>query len=140
VLLRRAEAGPVLAEIVGVGAVHDGVEAARAGDLAQPAPQLGLAEVAAVGGIGEIARVGELAGLDFEQRHVESDGELDRRAPLRFGVGCAAAHHREKPVRTERLAPDDGEQRGVDPTRVAQQHPPVAEQVTPEMIEVGHGQ
>ena len=41
--------GAVLAQVVGVGAIDDEVEAAAAGDFTQPGPELGLAEVAAIG-------------------------------------------------------------------------------------------
>ena len=79
-------------------------------------PQLGLAEVAAVGGIAEVARVGELVGVHLEERDVVAPRQLDCAAPLRFRVRGAPAHDGEKPSRTERLASDDGEQRRIDST------------------------
>ncbi len=139
-LLRGPQPRPVLAQVVGVGAVDDGVEAAGPCHLAEAGPQLGLAEVASVGGIGEVARVGQLVRADLEQRDLVPAGELDGAPPLRLRVRGAPTDDGEESLRPQRLAGDDGQQRGVDPARVAKQHPPVAEQAAPQEIEVGHGQ
>ena len=66
--------------------------------------------------------------------------ELHRGPPLRLGVGSAPAHHGEQALPSQYFAAHDGQQGGVDPTRIAEDHPPVAEQVAPQKIEVGHGQ
>ena len=50
----------------------------RPATSAQAGPQLGLAEVAAVGGVAEVAWIVELAGVQLEQRHVESRGRPRR--------------------------------------------------------------
>jgi hypothetical protein len=132
--------GPVLTEVVGVGAVDDGVESAGLRHVAQPGPQLRLAEVATLRGILEVARVGELAGVHLEQRHVEAAREVHRGPPLHLGVGCTPADHGQKALGAERLPTRDGEQRGVYPAGIAEEHPSVAKQVRAQEIEWCHGQ
>ena len=62
-LARRLAAGTVVAAVVGVAAVDDGGEAARAGDRRQVRVELVLAVVAAVGRVGAVLRTLDLGGL-----------------------------------------------------------------------------
>ena len=130
----------MLAEVVVVGAVDDRIEPPRLGDLAQSRPQLGLAVVAAVGGIAEVTGIGQLARLHFEQRHLVPAGQLHRTPPLRLGIRWAPTDDREEALGAQHIRGNDGEQGGVDPARIAKQHSPTAEQMAPQEIEVGHGQ
>ena len=81
--LGRSLSRPVLGQVVGVGAVENRVEPALARDFAESGPELGLAEVAAIGGIGTIARIGQLTGFHFEQRNIEAPSQIDGGSVLR---------------------------------------------------------
>jgi hypothetical protein len=140
VLRGGAQTGPMLAEVVGVGAVDDRVEAADPGNRAEAQPQLGLAEVAAVGGILEVARIGQLGGVHLEQGHVEPTGQLHGHAPLDLGIRRAAPDDGKEAIGAERPTADHRQQRAVYPARVAEEHPPQAEQVMLQSFDVGHGQ
>ncbi len=130
---------PVLAEVVDVGAVDDGVEASPAGDCCQAAPQLGLAEVAPVGAVPEIARIFQLAGVQLEQRHVEPRGQVDGGAPLDLGIRRTPSDRRQEPPGSERLVRYHGEQRGIDPAGIPEEHLAEPGQVPSQDIEVCHG-
>ncbi len=67
-------------------------------DFAESGPELGLAEVAAIGGIGTIARIGQLTGFHFEQRDIEAPSQIDGRSVLDLGIRHASADDREKAV------------------------------------------
>jgi hypothetical protein len=97
----------MLAEVVGVGAVAHHREPAGPGFGDEPAPQLALAEEAAIGGVREIVRVLELVGLEFEEGHVELRRDRAGRRPLGSGIGRAAAHHRQEPLAPELLTQHD---------------------------------
>ena len=72
---RGLQAGPIIAEIVQVGAGRDGA----LGDRAYAIVEVGLAEVAAVNRVGAVARVLELPGIGHGERPT-----------LAFGMGADA--------------------------------------------------
>ena len=72
--------GPVFAQIIGVGPVDDGVEAALLRHLPQPGPQLGFAEIAALGGVAQIVGIVELVGVDLQQRNARIAGPARARS------------------------------------------------------------
>ncbi len=83
----RIEAGPVLAEIIEVGAGHDLAGSHRA----DRAVEVGLAEEAAVDRIGAVARVGELAGVDDPQGPALIVGEARTREVASSGTAGETA-------------------------------------------------
>ena len=130
----------MLAEIIGIGSIDDGIEIAIPRDLSEAGPQLGLTEVAPVGRVSEVAWIRELAGLHLEQWHVEVPGKPDRGAPLHLRIRGTSADDREEAVDAESPPPHDRQQRGVDPTRIAEQHPSESEQMATQDVEGRHGQ
>jgi hypothetical protein len=66
----------MLTDIIGVGAIDDGFEAALRGNLGEPTPQFSFAVVATVGGIAEIPGILQLARLHLENWNVEALREL----------------------------------------------------------------
>jgi hypothetical protein len=74
-----------IGEVVGIRAVGDDLEAARAGNRHELAPELRLAEVAPVARVGRIPRVVELLGVQLEHADVERPRDISRRRPLRRG-------------------------------------------------------
>ncbi len=128
----------MLAEVVRVGAVDDGVEASLPGHRVETGPQLGLAEVATVGAVPEIARVFHLVGVELDQRDTEPVGQFDRGAPLRFGIGWAPTDRGEEAIRAERPCARDSEERRIHSSRIAEQHLAEAAQVAAEAIDILH--
>jgi hypothetical protein len=128
----------MLAEVIGIGSVDDRVEAPRGGQLPQPGPQLGLAEVAAVGGVAEVAGIVQLPRFQLEQRHVEAAGDVHRRTPLHLRIRGAAADDGKEPIGPERAAGGDGQQRRIHAAGIAQHHPAHPEQVSLQQIQFGH--
>src|SRR3989442_14499501 len=102
----------MLAQIVSIRSVAYHREPARPRFRHQPAPQLGLAEKAAVRGIGEVVRVLELVGVELDQWDVEPLGQGTRGFPLGAGIGGAPADGREHPIRAELLAQHDRQEGG----------------------------
>jgi hypothetical protein len=109
-----------LPQVVGVRAVAHHGEPPGAGLRDEPAPQLGLAEKAAVGRVGEVARVVELVGRDLHERHVEPLGDRAGHPPLGRRIRGAAPDGRDQAIAAELLAQHHGEEGGIDPTRIAQ--------------------
>ena len=77
VVRRRRQPGPIVAEIVEIGARQD----LRVGNFGDRPVQVGLAEEAAVDGVRQIAPVGELAGVD----HLEAPTVVGRVPAHPFG-------------------------------------------------------
>jgi hypothetical protein len=114
---RRGDAGPMLAEVVEVGAERDD-GAGRGRDGARDVHQLGLAQRAAIDGIVGVAGDLELVGLDEMMAIAEAELGAER-----AGVRDLGARHRRRD-RGDRVAAiaeglgRDGEQeRRVDATR-----------------------
>ena len=128
----------MLAEVVGVGAVDDH-GATGVGHLAEPGPQLRLAEVAPVRRVAQVLRVVELAGVELEQRHLKSGGQLPRGAPLRFGIRGAAPDHGEKAFPAERLGRGHREQCRIHAPGVPEDDTAETAQVPSQKFEVRHG-
>ena len=66
--------------------------------------------------------------------------QLQRGAVLHLRIGGAPADDGEEAMATERLSSHDRQQRGVDASRIGQQHPPESEQVTTQGFQGRHGQ
>src|SRR5262249_19209337 len=60
----RSVPGPMLVQVVGVGAVAHNPQASLECERAEASPQLGLAVEAAVGRVGEVGGILELVGVD----------------------------------------------------------------------------
>ena len=111
----------MLPQVIRVGAIDDGIETALPGDVMEPSPELRLAEVAAIGGVGQVSRILELVSIDFEDGNIEPLCQLDRCVGLNRGIGGAAPRHREEIVAPQGLAGRNGQQSGVHPPGVAEQ-------------------
>ncbi len=85
-LIGSPEAGPEIAEIVGIGAIDDRVEAKLGGLCLHLAVELGLAEEAALMGVVGVARIGQLHGFDHDVGCAELRRNRFRLGDLLFGV------------------------------------------------------
>ena len=124
-LVGGGQAGAVIAEIVEVGAEQDLAQAQRVGARARDLQQLGLAVVAAVGGVLREARALELVRLDDLEARADQGGQLARRGALALGHGDRDGGQADAAV-AEHVVRDPQQQRRVDAAREADQRRAVA--------------
>jgi len=76
VLPGRHRAGPMVTHVVRIGAVEHRAQPPLSGHRPEAVPQLRLAEVAPVGGVGRVPGIGELFGIHLEPGDVEATCHL----------------------------------------------------------------
>jgi hypothetical protein len=103
-------------------------------------PQLGLAEVAAIGVVAEISGVSQLSSLDLEQRDIESTGQVERGLMLHRGVGSTASDDGEKSSASQRLPSNHRKEGGVHASGIPEKHSPQAAQMSAQALELSHPQ
>ena len=136
VLLRRAQARAVVAEIIEIDAIDDGADAEslrlRVADLVQAA----LAEIAAVDRIRGVAGNVELVGVDQVMAHAQRRRDLARHRLVLFRGGGRAGGDRDDVV-TEHVDGNLEKEARVDPTREGHQHAPHVAQGGAQRRELG---
>src|SRR5687767_4516426 len=120
-LPRRLHAGPVVAEVVDVGAVDERTAALALGDGGQLREQLLLAEEAATRPVLRVLRIRQLVGPHDDVTKADQRGQLPRLRQLtgRIRLGVGGDEHR--PI-AERVLGRAREQRGVDAGRECHDH------------------
>ena len=80
---RRSHAGPIIAQIVGIGPVGDHVAPSSLGQRFELRVQLGLAVEAAIGIVGRIGRLADFVGVDHQVADADQLGHLAGLLPVR---------------------------------------------------------
>ncbi len=112
----------MVAQVVGIGAVgNQGDVQVRSGAV-QGGVEVGLAEVAAVAGVGLIVGIVLFAGGDFDQSQVEIDRQLPGVAEFAAGQGRGIAQRRGRGVSAQGQPGGDRDERGIDAAAVSRQH------------------
>jgi hypothetical protein len=120
-LLRRAHARAVVAEIVCVCAVGNPRDALLVGNAAQHAIQLRLTVVAAVGTVHLKQRVLQLVGGHDAHAHADTLRQLHRLFDFAFGERLRLTDDCHTPL-TQHLVGDFDQQRAVHPARQPDDH------------------
>ncbi len=118
VLARGPHAGAVVAGVVGVGPRGDHVGPERAEQPGEPAVELALAEVAAVGVVPQVVRVGELLGADHSVADADPAGQRLGLLELARGQAVGNRRHGHGGV-AQRHEGGLGDDRAVDPPEYA---------------------
>ena len=110
-------AGPVVAQIVGVGAVHQAGIAVRQRIGQQLIQVVALAEIAAVRRVGPVGRIVQLRGGQDDVLHAQTGGDGAGRLELGARHAGGIGGQRQRPV-TERVAGDSQDERAVGAARI----------------------
>ena len=136
-LVGGGQARAVIAEIVEVGAEQHLAEVERVGARAGDLEQLGLAVVAAVGGVLGEAGALELVRVDELDRRADERGQIARRLPLARGHRDGDGRQRHAAL-AEHVVRHPQEQRRIDAARKADQRRAVpADQLAEARVLVG---
>ncbi len=109
----------VVRRIVGVGPVHHRAQVPLGGDPGQTVPQLRLAVVAPVRGVGRVARVVQLTGLHLQVRDPEPLHTLQGHPMLDLRVRGGSTGHGEHPVPAQHVHGECRQEDAVHAPRVA---------------------
>ena len=117
----------MIAQVVGVGARGDHVGIELAQEAREPAIQLALAEIAAVGLVAEVIGVGELLGADHAMADADRAGELLGLFQLAGGQAVGDGRHGDRGI-AQGLIRGHGDDGAIHPARVGDRHPAVTAQ------------
>ena len=120
VVLGGDQPRPVIAEVVGVGAVEDAIESLPVGNLIQGFVQRCLAVEAAVDGIRAVFGFQNLVGHDDPMAHAPLLRELLGKREVAAFETFRTRRHGERVV-AQRLRGDEGDERAVHPAGVGDQ-------------------
>jgi hypothetical protein len=116
-LARGPAAGPVVAAVVEVAAVGDGVEATGTRQRGELGVELVLAVVAAVAVVLAVLGALELGGADDFVMQLELRGDVARHLTVTLGIAGAVGGDAQRAI-AERLSRGPGEERRIDAAAV----------------------
>src|SRR5688572_1445838 len=120
-LPRRLHAGPVIAEVVDIGAVHERAAPLALGDGRQVREERFLAEEAPVGAVLRVLRIRQLIRAHHHMPQPDEFGESPRFLELARRVRLGVRRDEHRPL-AERVLGGTREERGVDPARERHHH------------------
>ena len=112
----------MVAQVIGVGAVQDVIEAFFGGDALQGFVERSLAVEAAIDWIGTVVRLAEFVGDDDPMLHAPALGQFHRELKV-AALEAARTGGDGEGVRAQRLGGNVGDEGAVDAARVGDEHP-----------------
>ena len=94
----------MLSDIIGVGSVDDGVEAAFCLQPGKLSPELGLAVIAPISGIAQVSRILKLVGFELHDRYIETCGQPQGGIGLNRRIRGTPPNDRKKAIGAKNLA------------------------------------